>query len=219
MAVYLRGDHFKMDTDQFLVPRACLLEPHVSIEAAAVELSAAVDAHMRGDAPLCEQLLKQADRPEIQSWLESVWGSKSTHIHRLRTVPDAPPRITGKEPQPHAMLKRAVVERDGYGCRFCGMPVIPKAVRSLLNSLYPQAARWGTRNNQQHAALQCMWLQLDHVLPLARGGKNSLHNLVVTCAGCNFGRMSYTLAEMGLLDPRDRPPTPGKHWDGLTRIL
>jgi len=46
--------------------------------------------------------------------------------------------------------------------------------------------------------------QYDHVPPHARGGNNDPGNVIVTCAPCNFGRMDYTLEEVGLADPRLR---------------
>jgi len=108
--------------------------------------------------------------------------------------------------------------RDGYHCRFCHIPVVRSEIRAALKKLYPDALKWGQRNNEQHAALQAMWLQYDHVLPHAYGGDNNLENLVVTCAPCNFGRNSYSLAEAGLEDPRDNPPI-HSWWDGLERLL
>lgn len=82
---------------------------------------------------------------------------------------------------------------------------------------YPQLRIWGRNNKDQHAAFQAMWAQYDHVLPYTRGGSNELDNLVVTCAPCNFGRMQYTLEEVGLLDPRSRAPVRSS-WDGLERF-
>jgi 5-methylcytosine-specific restriction endonuclease McrA len=77
---------------------------------------------------------------------------------------------------------------------------------------------WGDRNAEQHAGLQAMWVQYDHVVPHARGGDNALTNLVVACAPCNCARMDYTLEEVGLLDPRTREPVRSS-WDGLERLL
>jgi 5-methylcytosine-specific restriction endonuclease McrA len=59
-----------------------------------------------------------------------------------------------------------------------------------------------------------MWLQYDHLLPYARGGNNDLDNIVITCAPCQFGRMNYTLEEVGLIDPRKRGPVRSS-WGGL----
>src|SRR5215212_3864057 len=98
---------------------------------------------------------------------------------------------------PIASTRADILKRDGFHCRFCGIPVVPVEVRRLLNRVYPDAARWGGRNADQHAALQCMWLQFDHLIPNERGGTSDLENVVVTCASCNFGRMQLTIEEVG----------------------
>ena len=93
----------------------------------------------------------------------------------------------------------------------------------MLCRTYPDAARWGPRNIDQHAALQCMWLQFDHLVPNERGGASDLSNVIVTCAPCNFGRMQLTIEEVGLENPLDRALSPTwayfNEWDGLTRLL
>ena len=63
-----------------------------------------------------------------------------------------------------------------------------------------------------------MWLQYDHLLPHSRGGNNDLNNLVITCAPCNFGRMEYTLAEVGIKNPLKTEKIKS-NWNGLERIL
>jgi 5-methylcytosine-specific restriction endonuclease McrA len=113
--------------------------------------------------------------------------------------------------------KKALHERDGYNCRFCGAPVIRMEVRRRIQKAYPDALPWGRSNLLQHAAFQAMWAQYDHVIPHAFGGTNELGNLVVTCAPCNFGRMSHSLEEVGLEDPRERDPL-STTWDGLERF-
>ena len=119
---------------------------------------------------------------------------------------------------PTAAQKRELHERDGYHCRFCGIPVIRKEIRQYIHKLYPESVPWGKTNLSQHAAFQCMWAQYDHVTPHSNGGTNDLKNLVVTCAACNYGKMDYTLEELNLLDPRDFPPI-HSNWDGLERII
>jgi 5-methylcytosine-specific restriction endonuclease McrA len=65
---------------------------------------------------------------------------------------------------------------------------------------------------------QAMSIQYDHVLPHARGGDSSLENMVITCAVCNYGRMSYTVGEAGLIDPRTQPIKVSA-WDGLASFI
>lgn len=119
---------------------------------------------------------------------------------------------------PDKAALRAVVWRDGHHCRFCGIPVIRSEVRNHLRKLLPEAVRWGRSNASQHTAFQAMWLQYDHIVPHARGGDNSIGNVVVTCAPCNYARMDYTLDELGLENPLSREPR-RSNWDGLERVL
>jgi 5-methylcytosine-specific restriction endonuclease McrA len=62
-----------------------------------------------------------------------------------------------------------------------------------------------------------MWAQYDHVTPHSSGGENTLENLIVTCAACNYGKNNFTLEELGLIDPREFPPVQSQ-WDGLERL-
>lgn len=123
---------------------------------------------------------------------------------------------------PGTQTRKAMLARDGYHCRFCGLPVIDADIRRLLVTAYPSAVNWGPTNAAQHAAFQCMWLQFDHILPNSRGGDSSLENMVVTCAPCNFGRMEATLEEARLVHPLSCPIPViwSRHaeWDGLERF-
>jgi hypothetical protein len=97
------------------------------------------------------------------------------------------------------------------------MPLVRAEVRKYLHRHYPDALPWGTTNIKQHAAFQVFWYQYDHLIPHARGGDNALENMIAACAACNYGRMQYTLEEVGLslLDSSQG----GGHWDGLERVL
>jgi len=134
-------------------------------------------------------MIRAADLPAIRGWTESLWGSRVKNpdqpkYHRLRDIPDLPKALDAKakDRDPVKKDRDVILARDGYQCRFCMIPVIPKEVRIFLNSQYPEDAYWrSARNADQHAALQCMWLQFDHLLPHCHGGDSSPDNVVVTC--------------------------------------
>lgn len=195
-------------------------------EAAAL-LNRATDAHLAGDRLGAEELIHGANMPKIRAWTESLWGSKAANpnqnqYHRFRTLANSPPIFPNANRAPARMPstadRAALIERDGRNCTFCGIPLVRDKVRIAFNRCYPDASPWGSSNRTQHAAFQCMWLQFDHVLPHSRGGDNSLGNILVTCAPCNYGRAERTLDELGLIDPRahSKQRTP---WDGLERFL
>ncbi len=200
--------------------RICFREAIPEIAEAARLLDGAVSAHLRGRSDLARELICLADIPVIADWVESILGSKSSHV-QYRDVPDGQPHLSMEERvrlrMPGQAEKQGLHRRDGYNCRFCGIPVIRKEVRERMRKLYPGSLRWGKRNVERHSAFFAMWVQYDHVLPHARGGNNDLDNIVITCAPCNYGRMSYTLEEVGLADPRQREPVCST-WDGLERF-
>jgi hypothetical protein len=198
--------------------RTCLLDPIPEIEQAAATLERAIDADLAGARELAEELLRQADIDAVRRWTDSIWGKNSTCAPKGPYSSAASKGATSSLRMPGADVQAALHARDGYYCRFCGIPVVRKQVRERLRRLYPEVPIWGRKNAEQHAALQCMWAQYDHLLPHSRGGSNELSNLVVTCAPCNFGRMQYTLEEAHLMNPLDRPPRTG-NWRGLENLL
>ncbi len=202
-------------------PRKCFRDPIPEILDAARYLDAAVSAHLAGHVTLAQMFIEHANMRVIREWTESIWGKQTQERKYVfyRKVDGAPAYLKSVVARmPPVRDQRLLHARDGYHCRFCGIPVIRPDVRNALRRAYPIARIWGTKNTDQHAALQAMWAQYDHIVPHSRGGNNSLENLVVTCAPCNFGRMEYTLEEVGLLDPRAREVRHST-WDGLERML
>lgn len=190
-------------------------------------LSRAVDAHRAGDRDQADAHLRDANRPEVRAWTESLWGSAKSNpnqsqYRRLRPIAGAAPHLPKAERVPLRMPstteQAAIIAHYGRHCVFCGVPLVHSEIRRAFHRSYPEAVPWGSTNQAQHAAFQALWLQFDHILPHSRGGDNTLSNIVVTCAGCNFGRMANTLEELGLIDPRSIAPV-ADGWDGLSRLL
>jgi 5-methylcytosine-specific restriction endonuclease McrA len=199
----------------------CLRPPVHQVFDASRYLDAAVTAHLAGRHRLAEELILAADMPEVREWTESLWGKASPYV-RVRKGALIPPAMTKEDRvparMPNAAIKYAIHLRDGFNCRYCGVPVIRVEVRKALLALYPKALRWGTTNLGQHAGFQALWAHYDHVLPHSRGGDNSLENTVLSCAPCNCAKMNYHLDQLNLADPRRRGVVPTS-WDGLERLL
>ena len=213
-----------IDDKDFWKPRRCLREPIPEIFHAAFLLDRAVGAHLTGDHSSAAKLIQAANMPVVRAWTESLWGKKAANpdqwkYFRLREINDIPPILPEKERSPERDptpdRERAVIECYGRNCVFCGIPLIHKNIRIAIGLVYPNT--WGRGNLEQHAALQCMWMQFDHIIPHSRGGDSSAENLVVTCAPCNNGRGNRMLDEVGLIDPRTLP-TYKTSWDGLERF-
>lgn len=197
--------------------RRCFREPIPEIFDAARYMDAAVSAHLAGHTAVAEELFVLANIKEVWDWVESIWGKKSPYVNVTKNPSQhIQPRV--KNRMPDSQMKSELRKRDGYHCRFCGIPVIRSEVRNVLRNTYPKAIPWEGTTATQHAGFQCLWLQYDHVVPHSAGGVNSLENLVIACAACNFGKMNFTLEELGLSDPRYLPPVQSR-WDGLERGL
>lgn len=198
--------------------RHCICDPIPEIFDTAKYLDAAVSAHLSGHRDLAAKLFLSANCAKTRTWLDSIWGARSPHVV-VRKVSALPIDVAAREPvrMPAATLVRQLHERDGYHCRYCGIPVIRPAIRKLACEFYPDEVTWGRTNATQHAGFQALWAQYDHVVPHSYGGTNDIANLVVSCAACNFGKMSFSLDQIGLSDPRKRPPVQS-HWDGLERL-
>lgn len=202
-------------------PRLCIRAPIPEIFEAYYLLSAAADAHLHGQSAAAEALFARANIPAVYDWAWADWQRPSLNIR----IPK-PENDTVKLPKteldpvrtPTKATKRAVLERDGYCCRYCGIPVIDADIRKLVHKLYPDAVPWvSSAPEQQHAGFSCFWLQYDHVVPHSHGGRSDVENVVISCALCNFGKLDYTVKQLDIADPRLRVPTPTP-WDGLERL-
>jgi hypothetical protein len=201
--------------------KKCFRETIPEIYDAKKYLDAAVSAHLSGKSIIAKNLIELADMPIIREWVESIWGKNSPYITVKKIAnssPKLPKELRVKARMPNAIEKTQLHRRDGFHCRFCGVPVIRKEIRNELKKHYPMALKWGAKNIDQHSAFQAMWVQYDHILPHARGGDNNIENIVITCGPCNFGRMDSLIEEVGLLDPLSSPPIQSD-WDGLERLF
>ena len=186
---------------------------------AATLLSQAADAYMAGNHPLCEKLLLAADLRPLRDFAYLVAGPINPDIHRQSKNPSYIPLPRSKLPRmPKAAEIRLVYARDGYRCRFCEARVIVKEAKKAFEMAFPQAARKGNSNEDNHFGLATLTASIDHLIPFRRGGTNDLFNLVTACGPCQYGRNQWTLEEVQIENPNHFPPIVDD-WDGLTRLV
>src|SRR2546425_1413650 len=115
--------------------RLCICNPIPQIFDAARYLDAAVSAHLQGKRALAEELIQLADVPEIYKWLKPIWANSKVHVlsPAANSQPSLSKDLRAKTRMPTGNTWKAHIhQRDGYNCRFCGMPVIRSEVRARI---------------------------------------------------------------------------------------
>lgn len=77
--------------------------------------------------------------------------------------------------------KLAAYERDDWTCQYCGLEFDPSKTWTP-DSIAP----W-----MEHPTLGFIFLELDHVHPVAHGGGDDLDNLRSACTPCNKRKSAY----------------------------
>jgi len=86
--------------------------------------------------------------------------------------------------------------------------IVPRVIRLLTyNDIPKQAVRLSRKNIYERDKYTCQYcgkkpplkkLNIDHVHPRSKGGRNSWTNLVCSCIACNSKKDNMTLAESGM---------------------
>ena len=202
--------------------RSSLKEPIDELFKSWEAMSAAADAHISGDVNAAARLFGEANDAALWDWLYPEWERCHLNVVEKKPPGDSVP-ISEDHRDPKRYLSDAdkdrLIRRDGYRCRYCGIPVISRQIRAEAHRLYPSSVPWDAKDPRKcHMGFQALWLQFDHVVPHSHGGLSDEANSVVCCALCNFGKDKYTLRQLRLSDPRDGAPVPVT-WDGLQRLM
>lgn len=184
---------------------------------------AVVAAAINGEHALGLKHLEMTRHLEIREWYVTSAHIAGPRRHAELGYPEA---LEPEVPE-HARdtrritttLARSVLERDRYQCRYCHIPVIFTAEAKMLQMLFgAENFRVSRSNRLAHGTMRAFYNSFDHVVPLSRGGKSSMDNVVSACYPCNFGKDNYTLNQLGLLSPFESMPEMNNH-DGFTTLL
>ena len=128
-------------------------------------------------------------------------------------------KAINKTPRLMPRIEKEVFIRDSYHCRYCGIRIVAKEVFTQFSRIIGTEVFSVERENDKRNGLTLGLRGVaDHVEPYASGGRTENENLVTSCYSCNFGKAGYTIGQLGIEDPRLRPPI-DDGWLGLTEYL
>ena len=205
-------------TEDFWATRTCFSPPIPELTIAADLLHEAADAVLAGDLDYARVQLRSANIPAVHAFAAKIMGSWDPLIHRRRKIEHPAEVIKARVRMPSQAVQAVVFARDGWRCRYCGVRVVLPDARKFLVNAFPEIVCWPAKDKDKHAAFFALSAVADHVVPHALGGGSGEDNLVTTCQSCNYGKGNQLLEEVGLIDPRSRPPVVDE-WDGLGRLL
>jgi 5-methylcytosine-specific restriction endonuclease McrA len=180
----------------------------------------AAEKAANGERDEAVQILRRIRSDEMRVWFDE--HGQMSGLHRIRRLGVSAPKVspdTFDVLRSPARYEKLVFERDFYKCRYCGLRLIAKGVLTAFEKAVgiSEFCTQGT-NADQHGVIHAFKIVADHVVPYGSGGQTNPDNLVSSCPACNYGKYNYTLEQLGIDDPRDRPPV-HCDWDGLTSLI
>ena len=108
--------------------------------------------------------------------------------------------------------------RDGFTDRYSGQRLIFPGTLRLLSKLLPEEfpAHPNWKMTQSHLVYYELFPTIDHVIPIARGGKDDQSNWVTTSMLRNSAKSNWTLEELGW---QLVPAGCIEEWDGLMHMF
>jgi hypothetical protein len=142
--------------------------------------------------------------------------SASRRLVELLAAPGA--LMATSRPSPSIRRWAAVFARDSYTCRYCARRTLALPVLRAVSKTYPALFRFhpNWKASETDTAYLVLSTSADHVMPVTRGGDDSLSNLVTACWRCNETKGNFLLSE---LRGWELLPPASTAWRGLTEYL
>lgn len=109
-------------------------------------------------------------------------------------------------------------KRDGFIDRYTGEKLVNPGVLKMISFFYPKEfpyhAHW--KMTDTHVAYMELIPTIDHIVPISKGGSDSIENWVTTSMNKNAKKSNWTLDEIGW---KLYPAGNIDDWDGLTKLF
>lgn len=202
-------------------PKHAPLLPPTWFDDEVTKLTAAVRAAAAGDVENAKAQLALVRSDDLRRWV-AHHGEQSGYRranHFVRNLKNTGKAVVDRKRPASASQEKLVYERDSYRCRYCSSRVVPGVVLKLFSQVMEDDFGITGTRQEHHGAAVALRACADHVVPHARGGRTNEENLVTACWPCNFSKAGYAVEEIGIEDPRLRPPRISDDWDGLMSLV
>ena len=121
--------------------------------------------------------------------------------------------VTPRKPPSKVELIK-IFRRDSFLCRHCGRRTVFLPILRALSEAFPEAFPYhpSWKRGVAHPYFLVLAATHDHLVPLARGGTDSVENFVTACYQCQDTKKDWLLEELLW----EAPPPKQVEWDGLS---
>ena len=193
-----------LGTDPKNWSKTCPLPPPEHFKAAFLDIQQIKELLTDGKTQEAIEILQKPLGDEIREWFvehaQNAWSFRSRSLAITKDLQNSisrdPNRLTSR-------IKEEVASRDEFKCQYCSGCLVPDSeLSSISDQVGSDTFRITGNNQERHGYVYILRATSDHVVPLSKGGKTELSNLVACCWACNYGKAEKTLNEIGLVDPR-----------------
>ena len=117
-------------------------------------------------------------------------------------------------------IQLIVWRRDHWTCRYCNEPVFFNPTFKLFDKISPNHGYYHPhgKSDARHQFIEKRMATVDHIIPLSRGGSDTIDNYVTACWECNLKYREKTFDE-GKPKPLPINKKAAKlNWDGFSSL-
>jgi len=92
-------------------------------------------------------------------------------------------------------LRREVIKKSGLKCFYCGKEGFIDKSRPLFPVVLEKEPYKDHGYSMDYFILRHRAMHIDHIIPISKGGKTELSNLVLACESCNESKKAKTLKD------------------------
>ena len=168
-------------------------------------LTDVIEGASAGEIEMAQACIRNSRDLEMRIWYNVHAQNTGKWRYDVLNVSTPEPILPLDPLKSFTKFEPELFERDGFRCRYCDDPVLPRKVFERLQYQVGTMDLPLGRTNLTRSGFYLMFVAtLDHVLPWSLGGRTDSSKLVTSCWPCNYGKANYTVEQLGISNPLNR---------------